>query len=64
MKYRRTVLHPTDSTAAIIAYSAALLAAVRAYDAAFPRTPRRARREYSAALWRARQELAISRRRN
>jgi hypothetical protein len=60
----RPVLDITDSTASMIAFAQAVLEAALALDAAPRKELRRARREFRAALWRARQELSISRRRN
>jgi hypothetical protein len=54
----------TDSTDAMIAFSKALLAASRALDSAPPRRLQRALRVYQAALYRAREQLSLSRLRN
>ncbi len=57
---------PSDSTASVVAYSAALLEATRALEAA-PTTGRAGRlaaRIYDAAMFEARQIRALERRRN
>ncbi len=54
---------PSDRAGATIAYTAALLAASRAFDAS-PAADRRAYREFQSAIRRARELLALDRRRN